>query len=73
MGRMQISTLKQKYHIILIFLTGSYGFTRDILPKDEFIVTTSRSHSDRLVTETVEACQPTSVVRVGGAGHKVTL
>ncbi|XP_076097512.1 3'(2'),5'-bisphosphate nucleotidase 1-like [Mytilus galloprovincialis] len=52
---------------------GSFGFTRDVLPKDEFIVTTSRSHSDRLVTETVEACEPTSVVRVGGAGHKVLL
>lgn len=53
-------------------IAGSYGFTRDTLPKDEFIVTTSRSHSDRLVTETVEACEPTSVVRVGGAGHKVS-
>ncbi|XP_033736296.1 3'(2'),5'-bisphosphate nucleotidase 1-like isoform X2 [Pecten maximus] len=52
---------------------GAYGFTREVLPEDKLILTTSRSHSNRMVTEAVEALNPSEVVRVGGAGHKVLL
>ncbi|XP_069116858.1 3'(2'),5'-bisphosphate nucleotidase 1-like isoform X2 [Argopecten irradians] len=52
---------------------GAYGFTREVLPEDKLILTTSRSHSNRMVTEAIEALNPTEVVRVGGAGHKVLL
>lgn len=51
--------------------TGAFGFERETPPPNKVIVTTSRSHSDRMVTEAVEACNPDEVVRVGGAGHKV--
>lgn len=50
---------------------GAFGFERETPPPNKVIVTTSRSHSDRMVTEAVEACNPDEVVRVGGAGHKV--
>ncbi|XP_025103656.1 3'(2'),5'-bisphosphate nucleotidase 1-like isoform X3 [Pomacea canaliculata] len=52
---------------------GSFGFERQKPPEGENIITTTRSHSNRAVTEAVEACQPSSVLRVGGAGHKVLL
>lgn len=52
---------------------GAFGFERETPPPNKVIVTTSRSHSDRMVTEAVEACNPDEVVRVGGAGHKVLL
>ncbi|KAL5008577.1 hypothetical protein ScPMuIL_014158 [Solemya velum] len=52
---------------------GSYGFSRQKAPKGQNIITTSRAHSDRIVTESVEACKPTSIIRAGGAGHKVLL
>ncbi|XP_060081634.1 3'(2'),5'-bisphosphate nucleotidase 1-like isoform X1 [Ylistrum balloti] len=52
---------------------GAFGFTREILPEDKLILTTSRSHSNRMVTEAIEALNPTEVMRVGGAGHKVLL
>ncbi|KAL4238494.1 3 5-bisphosphate nucleotidase 1 [Mactra antiquata] len=51
---------------------GSYGFERT--PNLEGnIITTTRSHSDYTITKTVQACEPTEVLRVGGAGHKVLL
>ncbi|KAK7504776.1 hypothetical protein BaRGS_00003804 [Batillaria attramentaria] len=52
---------------------GAFGFERQTPPEGENIITTTRSHSNRAVTEAVEACQPSQVVRVGGAGHKVLL
>ncbi|OWF38632.1 3'(2'),5'-bisphosphate nucleotidase 1-like isoform X3 [Mizuhopecten yessoensis] len=52
---------------------GAFGFTREVLPEKQLILTTSRSHSNRMVTETIEAFEPTEVIRVGGAGHKVLL
>ena len=53
--------------------TGAFGFERQKPPEGENIITTTRSHSNRAVTEAVESCQPSNVVRVGGAGHKVRL
>lgn len=52
---------------------GFGGFTPvDPPPKNtENIITTTRSHSDALVDQTVAAMEPTKVLKVGGAGHKV--
>lgn len=52
---------------------GIGGFTPKSPPEDQRIVATTRSHSDGLVNQAVEAMEPTSVLRVGGAGHKVML
>ena len=40
-------------------------------PKNGCIVTTTRSHSSTTVNDAVESVNPTQVLRVGGAGHKV--
>ena len=53
------------------FVLGAFGFERQNPPEGKNIITTTRSHSNRAVTEAVESCQPSEVVRVGGAGHKV--
>ena len=53
-----------------LWFIGTFGFKRN----EELagnIVTTTRSHSDFTITKTVEACEPSEVLRVGGAGHKV--
>ena len=42
-------------------------------PEGERIVTSSRSHSTGLVDQVIKACEPSQVIRVGGAGHKVIL
>ncbi|XP_052769257.1 3'(2'),5'-bisphosphate nucleotidase 1-like [Mya arenaria] len=51
---------------------GSFGFERNTHLEGN-IITTTRSHSDYTITKTVQACEPTEVLRVGGAGHKVLL
>lgn len=51
-------------------VTGSFGFHRNENLEGN-IITTTRSHSDYTITKTVQACEPTEVLRVGGAGHKV--
>lgn len=50
---------------------GIGGFTPKSPPEGQRIVATTRSHSDGLVNQAVDAMEPTSVLRVGGAGHKV--
>ncbi|KAJ8308505.1 hypothetical protein KUTeg_013379 [Tegillarca granosa] len=52
---------------------GAYGFERKNPPQGQNIITTTRSHSDEIITQSVEACKPTEILRVGGAGHKVLL
>ena len=46
-------------------------------PKDptpgERIVTSSRSHSTGLIDQVIKSCEPTKILAVGGAGHKVIL
>ncbi|MCL4127941.1 UNVERIFIED_CONTAM: hypothetical protein GTU68_019301, partial [Idotea baltica] len=42
-------------------------------PSEGCIVTTTRSHSSSTVNDAVAALNPTNVLRVGGAGHKVLL
>ncbi len=53
--------------------TGVHGIERVLPPADKRIVTTTRSHGTGLINDCAEACKPTEVIRVGGAGHKVML
>lgn len=50
---------------------GAFGFQRQELPKDSQIITTTRSHSNKLVNDCIDSMKPTDVMRVGGAGNKV--
>ena len=50
---------------------GAFGFQLQEVPGDRRIVTTTRSHSNKLVTDCVDAMEPHEVIRVGGAGNKV--
>lgn len=52
---------------------GVHGIERVLPPKDARIVTTSRSHGTGLINDCTQACDPSDVIRVGGAGHKVLL
>lgn len=50
---------------------GMGGMTVVAPPADEFTVITTRSHSNKLVSDAIEALNPTNVIRCGGAGFKV--
>ncbi|XP_008311696.1 3'(2'),5'-bisphosphate nucleotidase 1 isoform X2 [Cynoglossus semilaevis] len=50
---------------------GAFGFKLQNPPDDKRIVTTTRSHSNKLVTDCVDAMEPHEVIRVGGAGNKI--
>lgn len=52
---------------------GAFGLARQNPPQDKRIITTTRSHMTASVTEAINACEPTSILQVGGAGHKVLL
>lgn len=52
---------------------GVGGITFTPPPVDGRIITTTRSHSTGLVDQVLQATNPTEVLRVGGAGHKVML
>uniref|UniRef100_A0A4W5RXB7 3'(2'),5'-bisphosphate nucleotidase n=1 Tax=Hucho hucho TaxID=62062 RepID=A0A4W5RXB7_9TELE len=47
---------------------GAFGFELQEVPDGRRIVTTTRSHSNKLVIDTVDAMKP-HVIRVGGAGN----
>ncbi|XP_023270859.1 3'(2'),5'-bisphosphate nucleotidase 1 [Seriola lalandi dorsalis] len=50
---------------------GAFGFQLKEVPGDRRIVTTTRSHSNKVVTDCVDAMEPHEVIRVGGAGNKI--
>ncbi|XP_072301587.1 3'(2'),5'-bisphosphate nucleotidase 1 isoform X2 [Eucyclogobius newberryi] len=50
---------------------GAFGFELKEVPGDRRIVTTTRSHSNKVVVACVDAMEPHEVVRVGGAGNKI--
>ncbi|GJQ76621.1 hypothetical protein Trydic_g15483 [Trypoxylus dichotomus] len=52
---------------------GVGGYTPQTAPEGKLIIATTRSHSDALVQEALDALKPDEVLRVGGAGHKVLL
>ncbi|XP_070590491.1 3'(2'),5'-bisphosphate nucleotidase 1 [Erythrolamprus reginae] len=50
---------------------GAFGFQLKEVPAGQHIITTTRSHSSKIVNDCISAMQPDSVVRVGGAGNKI--
>lgn len=59
--------------ILNIIFAGTFGCDDESKPPEGGnIITTTRSHSNKTVVESIEACEPTEVIRVGGAGHKVS-
>ncbi|XP_076612639.1 3'(2'),5'-bisphosphate nucleotidase 1 isoform X2 [Chaetodon auriga] len=50
---------------------GAFGFQLQEVPGDRRIITTTRSHSNKVVTDCVDAMEPHDVLRVGGAGNKI--
>nr|XP_039319348.1 3'(2'),5'-bisphosphate nucleotidase 1 isoform X2 [Saimiri boliviensis boliviensis] len=50
---------------------GAFGFQLKEVPAGKHIITTTRSHSNKLVTDCVTAMNPDDVLRVGGAGNKI--
>ncbi|XP_051511455.1 3'(2'),5'-bisphosphate nucleotidase 1-like isoform X1 [Myxocyprinus asiaticus] len=50
---------------------GAFGFQLQEVPDGKRIITTTRSHSNKLVTDTIQAMEPHDVIRVGGAGNKI--
>ncbi|KAJ8356182.1 hypothetical protein SKAU_G00189760 [Synaphobranchus kaupii] len=50
---------------------GAFGFELQEVPEGRRIVTTTRSHSNKLVLDCVQAMEPHDVIRVGGAGNKI--
>ncbi|XP_076023436.1 3'(2'),5'-bisphosphate nucleotidase 1 isoform X1 [Genypterus blacodes] len=50
---------------------GAFGFKLQEVPDGKRIVTTTRSHSNKQVTDCVDAMEPHEVIRVGGAGNKI--
>ncbi|XP_016337998.1 3'(2'),5'-bisphosphate nucleotidase 1-like isoform X3 [Sinocyclocheilus anshuiensis] len=50
---------------------GAFGFQLQEVPDGKRIVTTTRSHSNKLVIDAVQAMEPHDVIRVGGAGNKI--
>uniref|UniRef100_A0A8C8Z3U8 3'(2'),5'-bisphosphate nucleotidase 1 n=1 Tax=Prolemur simus TaxID=1328070 RepID=A0A8C8Z3U8_PROSS len=50
---------------------GAFGFQLKEVPAGKHIITTTRSHNSKLVTDCVTAMNPDDVLRVGGAGNKI--
>lgn len=50
---------------------GTGGYQSKKAPENKFIITTTRSHSNALVQQTLDAIRPDDVIRVGGCGYKV--
>ncbi|KAK2856049.1 hypothetical protein Q5P01_004784 [Channa striata] len=50
---------------------GAFGFQLQEVPGDRRIITTTRSHSNKVVTDCVDAMEPHEIIRVGGAGNKI--
>ncbi|XP_034967255.1 3'(2'),5'-bisphosphate nucleotidase 1 [Zootoca vivipara] len=50
---------------------GAFGFQLKEAPAGKHIITTTRSHSSKLVNDCISAMNPDHVVRVGGAGNKI--
>jgi len=52
---------------------GAYGMNHKLPPLNQRIITTTRSHSNKLVQASLEALKPDTILKVGGAGHKVLM
>lgn len=52
---------------------GCFGVTPKPLPSDKLIITTTASHGNTKIEQSIAALKPDQVLKVGGAGHKVLL
>lgn len=52
---------------------GAFGINHKQPPDGQVIITTTRSHGNKMINSAVEALKPDKILRVGGAGHKVLL
>lgn len=52
---------------------GGFGIQHQLPPANQKIIATTRSHSNQIINNTISSLNPDSVLRVGGAGHKVLL
>lgn len=52
---------------------GASGINHQTPPEGKRIITTTRSHSNPIINSTIAAMNPDEVLKVGGAGHKVTV
>lgn len=52
---------------------GAFGVVEERPPPDQRIITTTRSHMTDAVSKAINTCEPTKILQVGGAGHKVLL
>lgn len=68
----RVSELKGRTMWGLVGL-GCFGVEPKSLPEDKFIITTTASHSNANVEESIASLKPDQVLKVGGAGHKVLL
>lgn len=53
--------------------SGVVGIERKLPDPTKRIVCTTKSHGTGLINDAANACNPTEIIRVGGAGHKVML
>ena len=51
---------------------GGFGIEHVHPPEGKRIITTTRSHSNPVINSTISALKPDEVLKVGGAGHKVS-
>lgn len=72
-GKFSSDPEKQGRMIWGIVGLGVIGIQKTEAPKDQLIITTTRSHGSAAINETIQALSPTQVLRVGGAGNKVLL
>lgn len=52
---------------------GTSGYVKKSPPENKFILTTTRSHSNEIVSSTIEAIKADQILKVGGCGYKVLL
>jgi len=50
---------------------GGFGIKTGIIQSNKRIITTTKSHTTQLVTDTINAMKPDEVIKTGGAGYKV--
>lgn len=52
---------------------GCFGLERNKISNDKLVITTTSSHGSKDINDAIMALNPTEILRVGGAGHKVLL
>lgn len=52
---------------------GCFGITPKSMSSDDFVITTTASHGNENIEQSIASLKPDKVLKVGGAGHKVLL